>query len=183
MFIRLAVVTGARRGELVALRGDDINLDVGEMLISRALTRSTAMTATHGQPVEGLISIVEKDTKTHAARRLALDAGTIDDLRRHRRMLAERALSCGVGLDLEQHRWFTDDPAGQVPWRPEQVNWWWDAARRHAGLPSVRLHDLRHFAASQMLANRVDVRTRRRPSRPLQPVDDPRPVQPCHPRR
>ncbi len=159
MFIRLAVVTGARRGELVALRGDDIDLDVGEMLISRALTRSTAVAATHGTPVEGLVGIVEKDTKTHAARRLALDDATIDDLRRHRRMLAERALSCGVGLDLGQHRWFTDDPAGRVPWRPEQVNRWWDTARRHAGYPTVRLHDLRHFAASQMLANGVDVRT------------------------
>ncbi len=159
MFIRLAVVTGARRGELVALRGDDINLDTAELLIRRALTRSAATGHTVGTPVPGLVGIVEKDTKSNTSRLLALDPVTVTALRSHRRMLAERALAVGVSFDLEQHRWFTDDPAGQIPWRPEQVNRWWSTARTAAGLEHVRLHDLRHFAATQALAAGVDVRT------------------------
>lgn len=59
----------------------------------------------------------------------------------------------------DQHRWFTDDPAAVTPWRREQVKRWWDTVRKNAGPPHIRLHDSRHFAATQVFAAGVDVRT------------------------
>jgi integrase len=61
---RLAATTGARRGELCALCWRDVDLAQGTLTISRALVDC----ADRGY--------VEKDTKTHAARRIALDALT-----------------------------------------------------------------------------------------------------------
>lgn len=67
-FLHLAATTGARRGELCGLRWRDVDLSTGTMIISRNV-------------VEGANSaIVEKDTKTHASRRIALDPNTVTEL-------------------------------------------------------------------------------------------------------
>ncbi len=84
VFLRLTATTGARRGELCALRWSDVDLRGGTVTISRALVDSA----------DG--GYVEKDTKTHAARRIALDAAMVKVLRAHQRRQAERALACGV---------------------------------------------------------------------------------------
>jgi integrase len=55
----LAATTGARRGELCALRWGSVDLEAAELLILRNLFQAAGR-------------LVEKDTKTHAARRLAL---------------------------------------------------------------------------------------------------------------
>ncbi len=73
MFPALAASTGARRGELVALRWSDVDLVSGVVHIRRSLFGSR----------DGL---VEKDTKTHQARLVALDATTVDLLTEHRRV-------------------------------------------------------------------------------------------------
>ena len=56
----LSAATGARRSEVIALRWSDINLPNRTVVISRGV-------------VTGPNGLVEKDTKTHAARRVALD--------------------------------------------------------------------------------------------------------------
>ena len=77
-FLHLAAATGARRGELVALRWSDIDLDQGEVLISRSIVDA------------GERRLVVKDTKTHQARRIALAVGTVRALRDHRRHQLEQ---------------------------------------------------------------------------------------------
>ena len=43
---------------------------------------------------------------------------------------------------------------------PDRIGWWWSRARRLAGIDEKwRLHDLRHFAATQAIAGVHDVRT------------------------
>ena len=84
VFLRLAASTGARRGELCALRWSDIDLAAGSVTIGRSLVDSA----------DG--GYVEKDTKTHAARRIALDASMVKTLRAHKQRQAERALAGGV---------------------------------------------------------------------------------------
>jgi integrase len=86
LFVRLAVVLGARRGELCALRWSDVNFQRGEVLIAGGVVR------VHGQP------LLDKPTKTHAKRRVAVGAGTLELLRAHRLAQAEDALACGVAL-------------------------------------------------------------------------------------
>ena len=69
LFLRLAVMLGARRGELCALRWPDIDRDRGEVLITGNVVRVPKQ------------ALVHKDTKTHAKRRVAVGAGTVEQLR------------------------------------------------------------------------------------------------------
>jgi integrase len=144
-FLRLAATTGARRGELCALRWSDLNLDTGNVTIARAV-------------VEAQGSLIEKDTKTHGIRRIALDAETVADLRAHHERMVSRAAACDVSLPASAHV-FSRDPDGRRPWSPNAVTKSFVTIRNQLGLDGVRLHDLRHFAATRLLAAGVPVRT------------------------
>jgi len=146
MFIWLAAMTGARRGELCALRWADVDLDDQSVLIKRAI-------------VDAGGSLVEKDTKTHQVRRIAIGADTGERLMAHRQQYEERASLFGVRLAADA-RVFASDPQGLEPWRPDSMTHRFVDARRKAGLgDDVRLHDMRHFLATRMIAAGVDVRT------------------------
>jgi integrase len=145
-FLRLSATTGARRGELCGLRWADVDLESSSLTISRSIVED-----------ERGVS-VEKDTKTHAARRVALDEVTVTALRDHRRRCVERAELCGEKL-TEGAYVFSRSPIGSSPLVPNDVTKAYATVRAKAGLEGVRLHDLRHFAATMMLAAGVPVRT------------------------
>ncbi len=145
-FLLLAATTGARRGELCALRWSDLDFDSGTVLIARSL-------------VEGPGSeLIEKDTKTHASRRIALDQGSILELERHRDRCRQRAESCGTSLS-DSAFVFSSEPDGTRPLVPNEVTKRFIRVRQAVGLDAVRLHDLRHFTATRLLAEGVPVRT------------------------
>lgn len=145
-YVHLAVVTGARRGELVALRWADIDLDQGMVTIRRAVTR-------------GRRGVVEKDGKTEASRRtIALAAPTVAELHAHRRRMTERAFSVGARLEPASAV-FSTDPACRTTVPPESLSRWFKQLVDAEGMAGVRLHDLRHAMATQLLAAGVDVRT------------------------
>jgi len=135
-----------RRGEACGLRWTDIDVDAATLVVQRAVV------VVRG---EGLY---EKDTKTHASRRIALDQVTIEALVGHRREMDERAATCGVELAPDAFV-FSHAPDGARPWRPENVSSAFTRVRTRAGLEHVRLHDLRHMHATQLLAAGVPVRT------------------------
>jgi integrase len=140
----LAATTGARRGELCALRWSNVNLDAGELLIMRSLI------VRGGQ-------LLEKDTKTHAARRIALFDDSVALLDEHWRRCAQRAEMCGATLTADAYV-FSFDPAGRHPMNPDSVTHRFGRLAKQLGL-RARLHDLRHYAATQLIAGGVDVRT------------------------
>ena len=85
-FLVLAATTGARRGELCALRWSAINLREKPLTIGSAV-------------VEGVRrQLFEKDTKTHGSRRIAIDDLTLATLQTHFRRREERARNCGAVL-------------------------------------------------------------------------------------
>lgn len=145
-FLLLAATTGARRGELCALRWTDIDLDLGTAVIARSLVE--------GQGSE----LVEKDTKTHASRGIALDRASIAELQRHHEQCGQRAAAYGSALRKSAHV-FSLDLDGRRPWVPNEVTKRFIRIRKSVGLDSVRLHDLRHFTATRLLAEGVPVRT------------------------
>ena len=145
-FLLLAATTGARRGELCALRWSDLDKKTGALTISRSIVESQGST------------LIEKDTKTHSSRRIALDSGSIDALAGQRDRCQRRAKSCGATLTESAHV-FSVDPDGGRPWVPNEVTKQFIRIRRAVGLDSVRLHDLRHFTATRLLSEGVPVRT------------------------
>jgi integrase len=101
---------------------------------------------------------VEKDTKTHASRRVSLDGTTIDALRAHRERASERATICGIKLPAGAFV-FSPEVDGSVSWHPDSASRSFTRLCRRAGIKGVRLHDLRHYVATRLLSSGVDVRT------------------------
>jgi integrase len=145
-FLQLAATTGARRGELCALRWSAVDLDGGALTIACSMV--------HG--ADGLL--VEKDTKTHSVRRVALDPMTVDVLRGHRARCCARALACGTSLGKGAYV-FSRAADSSTPWPPNDMTHAFIRLRDRLGLTSIRLHDLRHFAATRLLGAGIPVRT------------------------
>lgn len=136
--LTLAAMTGARRGQLLALRWVDVDLQGGSLSIQRSL-------------VEGPDGPLVVPTKTRRSYRIALDAASVELLRSNRRLLADDSEWSDQGFI------FSADPAGTRPWLPNFVTKRFIKVRRAAGLGHFRLHDLRHFMATQMLDAGVPV--------------------------
>jgi integrase len=97
---------------------------------------------------------VLRPTKNRRNYRIALDPASIDVLAGHRDRLTSRTQRTVSAVDGFV---FTDDPSGQRPWLPNRATKRFIMYRRQAGLDHVRLHDLRHFMATSMLAAGVPV--------------------------
>jgi integrase len=144
-FLHIATATGARRGELCALRWRHLDHVLATLIVESAIIE-----------VEG--GLLEKDTKTHASRRIAIDPGTMAIF------AAQRAYADGladfVGAELTDDAYiFSNEPDGLLPWAPDYVTKRFQTVRDSLGLRSIRLHDLRHFAATRLLAAGIPVRT------------------------
>jgi integrase len=145
-YLRLAASTGARRSQLLALRWCDVDEEHRALSFSRAL-------------VQGPDGPTLTWTKTHRTYRVELDRDTYDVLREHRTSCEARAARM-LGAGLVGHAFvFSLRPDGTTPWKPNWVTKRFITARRAAGLPHFRLHDLRHFMATQMLAAGVPIAT------------------------
>jgi integrase len=145
LFLRLAVVLGARRGELIALKWREVDLAAGELLIASGVVRVA------GQP------LIDKDTKTHAKRRVAVGAETVELLKAHRARQAEAALAAGATLPPGAYV-FARSPDGSKAISPDGISHRFQELAAHLGV-RARLHDLRHFMVTQLVAGGVDWRT------------------------
>ncbi|MEP6299957.1 MAG: site-specific integrase, partial [Ilumatobacter sp.] len=101
---------------------------------------------------------IVKDTKTHAARRIALDDDTIDILERQRARLEHRAETCELAFNQDGYV-FTTTADGTDPLHPDTITGAFSRVCRSQGVKGIRLHDLRHLHATQLLAAGVPVRT------------------------
>ena len=144
-FLMLAALTGMRRGELCALRWTDLDLTLGIVEVSRSVVA-----------VSG--GLAERSTKTDRARKVALDAVGVALLTEYRAQVDEWAKEAGAKL-AEDAFVFSPLVEATTPFRPDNVTSFFIRVRDAVGAPSVRLHDLRHFTATQLIGAGVDIRT------------------------
>ena len=144
-FLLLAAATGARRSELLALRWSDFAEGASRVTIARALVNSSD-------------GFVVKDTKTHAVRYVAVDPTTALALEGHRQRAINAAAACGTVLAPDAFV-FSHEADSTTPWRPDSTTRAFRNLVRRAGVNGARLHDLRHYVATQLLAAGVDIRT------------------------
>jgi integrase len=144
-FLLLAASTGARRGELIALRRSDLDLPEHMLAIERGIVRAGT-------------KLLEQGTKTHQARRVSLDSRTVEVLTIHLKSQDDLAASVG-GAFLADGFVFTNSLDGSIPWRPESVTRSFNRLCTRCGVVDVRLHDLRHYVATRLLTSGIDVRT------------------------
>lgn len=99
-----------------------------------------------------------RPTKTRRSYRVILDVESLSVLIGHRAEAEVVARTGGRELTGECFV-FSPDSDGRRAWLPNALTKRFIRARRDAGLPHFRLHDLRHFMATQMLAAGVPIAT------------------------
>ena len=143
-YVWLSAVTGARRGEVVALQWEDVDLDGAVVVLDENYVR-------------GPDGMILKDTKTHQGRRVSLDPETVTLLRQHKAAATQRLQL--LGLELGGKTWlFSAQPDLSKPRDPSSLT------RRYGRLVTklgiqTQLKELRHYSATELLTAGVDLRT------------------------
>ncbi len=147
--IRLSL--GLRRGEVLALRWCDIDLDALTIRVEQTIQRVRAKVA-------GTAGFQISEPKTEKSRRtLVLPAMLVPLLRRHRARQAQERLAAGTDWNDALGGLLFTTPRGR-PIEPRDVQTEFKATLAAAGLPDMRLHDLRHAAATFLIAQGLPLR-------------------------
>ena len=144
--LKLALATGMRRGEIMGLKWQDINFETGALQVRRIMSRVPSKLKTEEKK-----GYVEANTKTKKSRRsilivpFALTA--LEQHRKHQAVAREKAGPLWKENDLV---FCTSIGTRLNPDRDIRLPF--KSILREAGLPDIRFHDLRHSAATLLLA-------------------------------
>lgn len=139
--VLLGVALGLRRGEALALRWEDVDLESKQVFVH------------HSALCENLENFTISETKTRSSRRvLRLPDYVADMLKARLTVLEERRKELGINyneLDLVCFR-----EIGK-PFTSNVLCYQFNNVLKKAQLPDIRFHDLRHTAATVMLRNAI----------------------------
>lgn len=140
----VAVTAGLRQGELLALRWHDVDLDHGAIAVTASLARA------HNDETSWLEISEVKSARSR--RRVDLTSVAIDALRRRRQLYVAERLHAGSEY-VDRQLVFASLVGGfiHVSWLTKEFH----ALLERLELPRIRFHDLRHTAATLMLAQGV----------------------------
>ena len=152
-FFHVAALTGARRGELVGLKWDAVDLDAGSLTVRTSLASTRAKKA---ERAAGAAAVVLKGTKSGKSRQVPLDRDAVAVLRRVGATQAANELAAKPGEYFDQGFVFSDKHG-----RPFKLDAPSKAFREIADVaelpPEVSLHSLRHSFASWSIASGGDI--------------------------
>jgi integrase len=142
--VSLALATGMRRGELLALQWSHVDLDRAVLRVERSLEETQA----------GGLRFKEPKTR-HGRRGLKLPPDAVTMLREHRKRQIELRLALGQGGAPVL---VFSDVEGE-PLKPHTISRAWQRVVVAKGLPAVTFHALRHTHASMLIRAGVDILT------------------------
>jgi integrase len=143
--VALALGTGMRRGELLAIQWGDIDLDSATLQVKRSLEETSA-------------GLRLKEPKSDAGwRTVTLSAATVGMLRAHKIEQMQFRLAVGAGALKDDTLVFTD--INGQPLKPHTVSRAWRRVVEAKDLPRVTFHSLRHTHASVLIASGLDILT------------------------
>jgi integrase len=142
----VALFTGLRLGEVLALRWNNVDLDHKVIHVHAALEQTLAF------------GIRFKSPKSKAGRRdVTMPDVLVDVLREHRKAQLELRLQLGAGKLPDDALLFAT--VNGEPLAPNLVSMLWGSFARGIGIPEVTFHGLRHTHASQLIDQGVDIAT------------------------
>ena len=142
--LTVALATGMRQGELLALRWQDVDWKLGELQIRRSVR------------YRGRRGFLESKPKTESGvRRVTLPSFVVEVLKRHRVSQLEVRLQAGASW-IERDLVFCR-PDGDFMKAPT-LRYQFFRLLEKVGLPRMRFHDLRHTAATLLLSMGVEMR-------------------------
>jgi integrase len=134
--LTVALATGMRRGELLSLRWQDVNIDDMSLQVRRTVGKFKG-------------GYVENEPKTSKSRRrIVLPQFVVDVLKQHRIHQLEGRLRAGEAW-IDRDLVFCNANGDYIPFT--SLTTMFNALLEKAGLPHVRFHDLRHSAATILL--------------------------------
>jgi integrase len=139
----VALGTGLRRSEVLALRRQDLDLDGGALRVEQSLEETT----------RGGLAFKPPKTR-HGRRTVTLPSSTVTLLRDHCRVQQEQRLAFGLGRAEPSSLVFPDWDGS--PRSPRALTQQWRNAMEKASL-TVTFHSLRHTHASTLIAAGLDV--------------------------
>jgi integrase len=144
LYLWTAITTGARRGEVSALRENRFDFARQQVRVS------TTYIVKQG-------SRIEKAPKDGEGRVLSLDLLTCELL--GERFQRRRAEAQGLGVQVPEDAFaFSPDPAGRTPWNPDTMTHRYRRYAQRVGIASS-LKELRHYSATQLLTAGTDLNT------------------------
>lgn len=136
--LTVALVTGMRRGELLALRWSDIDMETGSVQVLRTVSR-----------IRGRGYVVTEPKTAKGRRRVMLPGPVVEVLKQHRVRQLEMRLR--VGSTWQENDLVFCNMYGRYQ-HPDHMVEQFQRLLKNAGLPHLRFHDLRHSAATLLLA-------------------------------
>jgi integrase len=137
----LAVHTGMRQGELLALKWTDVDFEAGKVSVRRTLTRES-----------GHFKLAEPKTKK-SRRTIKLTSAAAEALRKH---LSHQMQDIDRLGDLYRDRGLVFTSSSGAPLNPSNIrNRNLRRLLLKAELPEIRFHDLRHTCATLLLSKNV----------------------------
>jgi integrase len=141
----VALFTGMRLGEVLALRWNRVDLDGKVIQVREALEPTNA-------------GVRFKMPKSKAGRRdITLPGVLVDVLREYRKAALEMRMKLGAGRLPDDALLFANLEGD--PLQPSNVSSDWGDLAERIGVPGVTFHGLRHTHASQLIASGVDIVT------------------------
>jgi len=141
----LALSIGARRGEVLGLPWECVDLSAATIRIERSLEQTKA-------------GLYFKPPKSKRGRRtVALPPIAVETLQTHRRRQLEQRLAFGLGKPDEETLVFSSVDGSPIP--PNNLSRDWRRFVRAKKLPPVSFHALRHSHASALIASGIDPAT------------------------
>jgi integrase len=139
----VALYTGLRRGEQLALSWADVDFEARKLRVARALEETRA-------------GIAVRVPKTKAGTRtISLPQVVVDALRAHRKQQLERHLMLGLGKPADDALVFPAPDFGYQS--PRSFTTTWSRVVARLGLPPIHWHAWRHTHASMLIAAGVDI--------------------------
>ena len=137
---QLALATGMRRGEVMAMTWQHADLDAGIVSVERSTTQIGR-------------ELVTTTPKNHERRRVELDSRTVAALRAWRRQQAEERLAWGAAYEDTEGIVFTRENGSRPT--PNSASEAFLRAQAGLGLPRISFHEMRHSHATILLRDGV----------------------------
>ena len=135
----LAVTTGMRRGELLGLKWEDVDMNVSTVRVKRSLVLIRA----------GLVFVPPKSAKSR--RSITLTSGVVESLKKHKAYQDEERL----GKRWRENSLVFPTTVGTPIYPHHFVRRYFKELLKKANLPDVRFYDLRHTCATLLLTKGV----------------------------